>query len=135
MRADGKSRRSSWSWLLVFATAGLVAWGTYAWLKTGLYLIQSKESFIRAGRMHLSGAIQVWNEAGRPEGEALEEFLRQQDFNPEYVFATNVVLTIDGKQMQAIFATTRIGTPGALMVTTNREFIVVEPDREPRVFK
>lgn len=98
------------------------------------HLRQMKESHIRSGRIQLVGALKEWDQAGRPEGEALADSMQMAQ-DPRGYFATNAVLAIEGKQIQTIFATTRIGTPGVLMVTTNYEFILFQPWRAPRLLK
>ena len=100
----------------------------------GFYLARMHEGHLRVGRSELVGAMKVWDAAGRPEGAALTEFLKKTSTqDPRGYFETNLVLTVETKQMQTIFATTRIGRSGVLVVTTNREFILLQPDRAPRL--
>jgi hypothetical protein len=126
-RANSSDKRSGISiWIgTLFVAFALLAVGV-TWLK------QVKRGLIGSARIHLRGAMRTWEASGRPEGNALKGFMNKV---PDHIFATNLVVTIDGKHMETMFATERLGFPGTLLITTNNLFIILEPDRAPRLLR
>lgn len=117
MQKSCNCRISPWWLVVVLATAGLL-----------YYLKQVGEGQIAGQRINMINLLNAWEQAGRPEGEIRKTFL--QKF-PAY-FTTNLVVSIDGKSMQAIFATEMPGSH-LLVATTNKECILLRPDQPPRL--
>jgi hypothetical protein len=83
------------------------------------------------GDTTLRGVTRAWNEAGRPEGEALRRFMADRP----YASVSNRVFVFEGTNYTTQFATTAIGRSGTLFITTDDVLILWEPDRQPRIFR
>jgi len=109
-------------WLLVLlVAAALVKVATYC-------LKQLADEELTARRISLINMVNAWEDAGRPADDALANFGKKFPS----VFVTNLVLIVDGKSMQAIFAQEAVGR-GLLLVTTNSEVILLRPGRSPQL--
>jgi len=91
----------------------------------GLY----RASFVELGLLN-----KRWIEKGCPAGDDLVLFMqgRGRDFA-----VSNRVFEIDGRSYLTQFALTKMktGREGILFVTTNQEFILLEPNKTPQKVK
>jgi hypothetical protein len=85
---------------------------------------------IRQGSSELSDVLSRWDKAGRPQGELLAEFMKKAYRG---TIVSNQSLTVDGTNYFTQFATTRLGFPGILFITTNRAIILINKDSEPEL--
>lgn len=117
---DSDESRGGWLWSFA-GLAGLLivcaALGYYVWAR-----INVTRSLHRADIFELTQTFKRWVEAGRPEGDALTEFMRgrRQD-----LVVSNRSFTIEGTNYLAQFAVTQPKSqrPGTLFVTTNEVLI------------
>jgi hypothetical protein len=85
---------------------------------------------ISAARLELTDVLSRWDQAGRPQDQALSEFMRT---GPHETVVSNLSITFDGKDYYTQFATTRLGFPGILLITTNRELILIKDSSFPEL--
>jgi hypothetical protein len=113
--------------VIIFLACAVVAY--YVWAK--IYITKSLQ---RADEVELTQTLRRWMEEGRPEGEALTEFMqgRRQD-----LVVSNRTFTVRGTNYKTQFAVTtpksqRLGT---LFITTNEALIWCSPSGQLKLSK
>ena len=91
-----------------------------------------ERSLARADQLELGATFDRWNEAGRPDGERLLEFMKGR--NPS-LSVSNRSINISGQDFTTQFASTqsRSGWEGTLFVTTNRVLIWLNASGQPEI--
>src|SRR4051812_28092517 len=83
-----------------------------------LFNYQFRRESIRLNRLELNGIVTVWIREGRPEGEALQEFMRVNNYSSAQYVVSNILCTIDGTNLETKFA--KPAMSGTAFITTNR---------------
>jgi hypothetical protein len=86
---------------------------------------------IRLTRLDLEGILTLWIREGRPEGEALQEFMKTNNYSSAHFLVSNISCTIDGTNLETKFA--KLAMSGTLFVTTNKVIVLMEGSRPPRI--
>jgi hypothetical protein len=92
----------------------------------GFWLLEQslRQESIRLGTIELRNSFHLWVSRGRPEGKALEDFLR--DFPPDHLVPSNRTFVIDGMVLVTKFAHARHKDVGTLFMTTNGVLIFLD---------
>lgn len=127
---DSDESRAGWLWSFLGLAGVLIvcaAIGYYVWAR-----IFVTRSLHQADIIELTQTLKRWVEAGRPEGEALTEFMRGRRRD---LVVSNRSFTIGGTNYLTLLAVTQPKSqrPGTLFVTTNEVLIWLAPDGQSQL--
>ena len=101
-------------------------------LYVGIAVIGARiqNGLVRKASCELTDILSRWDKAGRPQDGALLEFMTNAYVG---VIASNACFSVAGTNYYGQFATTRLGFPGILFITTNRAVILIRESGEPEL--